>query len=52
VFVPLLRFHCRWGIILLAVLVMVAAALVFLCFVRVQVVGWLYLDVGPNVAAS
>ena len=52
VFVPVMRFHCRWGVSLLAIMVVVDAAPAFLRLVRVQVVGWLCLGVGLVVAAS
>ena len=52
VFVPVLRFHCRWGVGLLAVVVVVAIALAIPRLVRDHVVGWLCLGVGPTVVAS
>ena len=52
VFVPLLRFHCRWGVSLPVVVVVVVAAPAFPRHVGVLVVGWLCLGAGSTVAAS
>ena len=52
VFVLMLQFHCRWEVILLAVVEVCAVAPAFPRLVRIQVVGWLWVDGGPYVVAS
>ena len=51
-FLPMLVFHYRWGVSLLAVVMLLVVALAFPRLVRVQVMGWLWLGVGPTVATS
>ena len=50
-FVPVLWFHCRWGVNLPAFVVVVATAPALPRHVRVRVVGWLCPGAGPVVAA-